>query len=317
MLEVIVQTDTGAMFDISQLVTSIKFEDNIRKSGILNCSVLEDEAMKPSEGNIIRVKYDNEVYFLGYIFKLSYTAYTEYGILAYDPLRYLKANETYVFENVTASSALTQICGEFKLPTGQIEDTRYILPRMIFDDKCILDILADILTVTLRNTGELFILKSNDGKIELKNIKNTITDFVVDPESTLLEYSFDRSIDDDTYNQIKLIRDNKDTGKREIYIAKDSETIQKWGLLQYYEKVDDGLNAAQIRDKVNGLLSLKNRVLKTLTGVRVLGDARLRAGHMVFLNLPKRGIYGYLLCTKATHNFTNDAHTVTADFKLI
>ena len=47
------------------------------------------------------------------------------------------------------------------------------------------------------------------------------------------------SIEDGTYNRVKLVYKNEDTGKAESYIAKDSENERKWGLLQYYEVIDD------------------------------------------------------------------------------
>lgn len=92
-----------------------------------------------------------------------------------------------------------------------------------------------------------------------------VSGLCLEPGSILTGYQYSRSIDGDTFNQIKLVRDNKDAGKQEVYIAKDSETIRQWGLLQYYEKVDDGMNAEQIKEKADALLQLKNRVRQTLS----------------------------------------------------
>lgn len=317
MLEVILQNIDGSIYDVSELVTDAAVKDNYNKSSVLNIKLINDSKVNIKEGTLIRLKNDRECYFFGNVFKLEYSESTEYSVTAYDSLRYLQNKDTYVFEGQTASEALKKICSDFKLKSGKIEDTAYRVPRTIFDDKSLLDIISDLLKVTLRNTGQLFILKNIDGAVTLRNIKSNLTNFVVDPESNILGYSFDTSIDEDTYNQIKLVRDNKDTGKREVYMAKDSSTIKMWGLLQYYEKVDDSLNNAQIIDKVNALLMLKNRVVRNFTNVKVIGDNRLRAGNMIFINLPERNIKGFLLCTKADHSFGNASHTVTADFKLI
>lgn len=316
-LEVLIQTAEGDIFDISELVTALSFADSINVSGIVTLSVMKDAGLKITEGNRVRVKYDGEMYFLGFVFKLDFSEDAEVKITAYDQLRYLKAKATYVFDDITASDALRQICAEFSLKTGEIADTKFKLASMIFDDKVILDTVSDCLTATLRGTNQLFFIKDNVGCIELKNIRETIQDFVIDPECTLLGYSYSRSIDSDSYNLIKLVRDNKDSGQREEYIARDPNNIRLWGLLQYYEKSDDGLSESQIKAKVDGLLALKNRVLKSLTDVEVLGDRRLRAGNMIFVNLHERGLSGFLLCTKANHTFTNAAHIVKADFKLI
>ena len=46
----------------------------------------------------------------------------------------------------------------------------------------------------------------------------------------------------DTYNRIKLVRKNEKSGRTDVYIHEDTETIRKWGLLQYYAEVDENLN---------------------------------------------------------------------------
>lgn len=317
MLEVIIQNIDGSIFDVSELITDASVKDCYNKSSVLNINLIKDYKVNIKEGTLIRLKNDGESYFFGNVLKLGRSESKEFSVTGYDSLRYMQNKDTYVFEGQTASEALKKICSDFKLNTGRIDDTSYRVPKTIFDDKSLLDIITDLLKATLRNTGQLFILKNIEGLVTLRNIKSNLTDFVVDPESNIFGYNFDTSIDDDTYNQIKLVRDNKDSGKREVYIAKDSSTIKNWGLLQYYEKVDDSLNYAQIKDKADALLSLKNRVVKTFTNVKVLGDRRLRAGNMIFINLPEQDIKGFLLCTKADHSFSNTAHTVTADFKLI
>ena len=62
----------------------------------------------------------------------------------------------------------------------------------------------------------------------------------------MTDYEYKRDIDSQTYNRVKLARPNKDTGRTDIYVHEDTETISIWGLLQYYDMVDDELNEAQI-----------------------------------------------------------------------
>ena len=56
------------------------------------------------------------------------------------------------------------------------------------------------------------------------------------------------SIDDDTYNFVKVAKDDKKAGVRDVYIAEDSANISRWGKLMIYDKVTAGLNAAQLQD---------------------------------------------------------------------
>ena len=58
-------------------------------------------------------------------------------------------------------------------------------------------------------------------------------------EETGQGYNYSISIDKDYYNQIKLAYENKKTGKLDVYISRSSKAINKYGVLQYYEKIDD------------------------------------------------------------------------------
>ena len=44
-------------------------------------------------------------------------------------------------------------------------------------------------------------------------------------------YDYESSIDENTYNRIKLVYDNEDAGKREVYIAQDSSNINRLSLI--------------------------------------------------------------------------------------
>jgi len=317
-LEVMLTSESGSIFDISQIVDSVEFTDNINQAGICKFNILQNDVVLPSEGNAVSVKYGNDPYFKGFIFKNSWSNNDPSKITAYDQLRYLKAKDTYSFKNKTASQAARQVFSDFGLKAGTIEDTGYNLGKLSpFDNKVVLDMISDCINLTLRNTKKYFYFKDEFGSAVLRNIESTVSNLLAGTDTTIFNYNYERSIDDETYNQIKLARDNKDTGKREIYISKDSSTIKKWGLLQYYEKLDDSVNAEQAKAKSDALLSLKNKVQQKLTSVEILGDKTIRAGYMIYVNVPRAKIRKYLLCTKAVHTFTDISHTVKADFKLV
>ena len=62
------------------------------------------------------------------------------------------------------------------------------------------------------------------------------SDYIIGEKSLMTNYSYNTSIDSQTYNSIKLVRPNKETGKSDVFIRKDSDTIARWGLLQLYQK---------------------------------------------------------------------------------
>lgn len=316
MLEVVLQKRDNTKYDISCVVTNVNVTDVINKSGVLTCGIIKSD-INVENGDMLRVTYDKVVYFLGYVFKISQDTSDEIKITAYDQLRYLKCSDSYIFKNDTVGEILKQICNDFKLKTGEIQNSNYRLGKQIFVDKSLLDIIAECLKINLTNTKEMFFVKDNAGVIELKNINTTIVkDIGVGDKSLLYGYAYDKSIDDDTYNKIKIVRDNEDTGERSVYIEQDSKNINNWGILQYYEKVDDTMNAEQIKAKLKAMLKLKNREQKTLS-IDLLGHSSIRAGNVIFVSIDEIGIKKFLLCVSANHVFGSSSHTVKAEVRVV
>ncbi|MBO9610389.1 MAG: hypothetical protein J7639_30800, partial [Paenibacillaceae bacterium] len=85
------------------------------------------------------------------------------------------------------------------------------------------------------------------------------------------------------------VQDNKDTGHRDVYIALDSANIAKWGRLQFYQKVDDNRNEAQIKELLDNLITLKNRETRSMR-VEAIGDIRIRAGCYARVLIAEYGI---------------------------
>ena len=152
----------------------------------------------------------------------------------------------------------------------------------------------------------MYVLYDDFGKIALSGIERLKLGLVID-EETGGNYDYESSIDSDTYNQIKLAYDNEETGKREIYIAKDSAHINDWGLLQYFEKIDENTNGQY---KADSLLSLYNEKKRKLTIKNVLGDVRVRGGSSVIvnMNLGDVKLQNFMLVEKVKHTFSNNQH---------
>ena len=112
---------------------------------------------------------------------------------------------------------------------------------------------------------------------------------------------------------IKITFENKDSGKREIFIAKDSSNINKWGLLQYTDTVE--LSASGTA-KAEALLKLYNTKTRSLSISDALGDTRVRAGSSVIvkLGLGDINVQSYLLVESVTHKFKQEQHLM--DLKL-
>lgn len=87
------------------------------------------------------------------------------------------------------------------------------------------------------------------GPCGLPTWQNPSWTWFVGDRSIATGYTYESEIDSETYNKIKLVRDNKTTGKRDVYIFQDSNNMTFWGVLQDYETVQEGMNEAQIKER--------------------------------------------------------------------
>jgi hypothetical protein len=159
----------------------------------------------------------------------------------------------------------------------------------------------------------MFCLYDKFGKLTLQNIASMKLNILIDAE-TAEDFDYTSSIDQNTYNKIKLTYDNDETGEREIYIAQHSENKNQWGILQHFEKLQKGENG---KSKADALLKLYNKKTRNLKVDNCLGDVRCRAGSMVVvqLYLGDISVSNYLLVEKATHTFNNEQHLMSLNLR--
>lgn len=318
--ELLIQNSQGKTFEVSTITEKVEYTTNRTGSpGKLTFSLIKSGDLSFNEGNPVRFSVDGTLVFFGYVFSKSKDRWGIISVTAYDQLRYLKANESYAFIGKTAGQIIQQIANEFTLRVGTIEDTGYAIPSFIQENKSCLDIISYALQLTTLNTGKVYVFYDDGGKLALRKAEKLMSPTVIGTQSLLTEYTYKTDIDRDTFNQIKLVRPNKETGKADTYIVKDSDTISKWGLLQRYETVDEQMNEAQIVSQAKTMLSYYNRVLRTLT-IQALGVVGVRAGSMVMINVPDLGdisLSKFVLLDKVTHTFECDLHTMEIETRTI
>lgn len=276
--------------------------------GVLRFTVVNAENPEFEEGNVVRLVVDNTPVFFGFVFKKKRDKQRQIEVTAYDQLRYFKNKETYVYKNKTADQVIQMMAADFNLNVGTLENTGYVIKQRIEDNKTLFDIALNALDETLTNVKRLYVLYDDFGKLTLKNIESMATDLLIDSE-TGENFTYESSIDEQTYDQIKIVYDNEKTGKREVYMAKDSGNINKWGVLQYYEKANSDIGLAQ---KVDALLQLYNQKTRSLKISSAIGDLRVRAGSSVgvMLDLGDISVRSLMICEKVKHTFKNDYHTM-------
>lgn len=281
--------------------------------GKLSFVVLKDDIIKFEEGDAVRFQENDDSIFYGFVFSKKRGKDGNITVTAYDQLRYLKNKDTYVYVNKTAGEVVKMIASDFLLNTGTIANTKYKIAQRAEDNKTLFDIVQSALDLTMQNAKEIYVLYDNFGKLMLENIANLKVPIVID-EQTGENFDYTSSIDEQTYNKIKLIFENEDTGKREVYIAQSSANINKWGVLQYFEKVNSSTN---IQAKANALLELYNKKTRKLKITNAIGDNRVRAGSLIVvqLDLGDIKVQNFMLVEKVKHTYKNQSHFMDLTLK--
>lgn len=312
MIELLIANETGSQ--VYQPAVEEGIEWTTQRSGTpgkLTFKVLKDDIMSFTEGSAVRLKDGDDKIFYGFIFTQSRQKDQIITITAYDQLRYLQNKDTKIYEGKTATQFIRMLGADYTLNVGTMENTSYVITSRVEENTSLFDMIGNALDLTLANTGKMFVLYDDFGKLTLKSLDNMRvgsgdTFLMIDEESGE-DFEYKSSIDSDTYNKIKLTYDNENTGTREIYIAQSGTNINKWGMLQYFDTLQKGENG---QTKADALLKLYNKKTRNLKLTNVFGDNRVRAGSLVVVNLAlgDMAVKNFMLVEKCTHTYKESEH---------
>lgn len=319
--------EKNLLFDVSKLVSNIKLETSIfDTAGKATFDILKLPSYSFKEGATFALTVDGYKLFKGYVFSRKETEDNKVmQVTCFDALYYFKNKDAKTFAGLT-SWQITQIaCNDMVLPFRLVSGAPFFTAPVVHDNKSYFEMVKRALDETLINTNQWYIIRDNFGVIEHCNVLDLRAPFLIGDEQGLVKYSYETSIDKDTYNQIKLFRDNDETKKREIFIVNDTAVngganIRKWGILQLYQKVDETLNIAQIEERAFGLLRLYNNPKKALKMNEVLGFFPMAAGFVFpvrIKDLADGGVNQWMLCTDCTHTLNKGVHTMSISAEVV
>lgn len=287
----------------------VTWETGRRKTvGTLKFTVLKDEALNFQEGNPVTFRYDGKIIFTGFVFTKERSDNRLIKVTAYDFLRYFKNKDTYVYTNKTAANLIRMLASDMSIPVGKLADTSYVIPSGVEENKELFEIAQNAIDTTLQATGVDHVLYADENGLNLQPLGAMKLDLLID-EETAETFSYSTSIDSETYNRIKLVYEDKDSGKREVYIAQNSASQANWGVLQLFEVLQDKTNAKQ---KADVYLKLYNRKKRSLTIKKIVGEAKARAGSLIAvkLNLGDLAVANYMIVETAKHTFNESSHVM-------
>jgi len=318
-LEVYLQnSNDGTIYNISDITEEIQVSDSIDGEASKLTTILQQDPnniLQLSNGSIISFIVDGKGFFFGYVFKMGTDADNNYKITAYDQLRYFKNNDIMTTKNQTASNIFANICQNNNMKYYIKTPTSYVPEPYVHDKKTLYTIVKRGMDLASIYDKKKYFIKDNFGTLTWSELQAEKTNVILGDNSLVNSYTYEKSIDSDVYNQVKMYRDNETTGKRDIWIVKDSNNIKKWGLLQFLEKADDNDNSAQVKQKAENYLKKYNAEVETLK-MQSDGIIELTAGKGIKFELAKLNISKWMWIKNSTHTFTKYSHTMELEVEV-
>lgn len=207
----------------------------------LSFKVFKDKVLNIEEGDLINLKVNGELVFVGYIFEKKRSKDNFIEVTAYDQCRYLKSEGYYVFKGEkTASELIKALAEDLAIKVGDISPTVYKI-KYIYDGKTYQDIILDMLKQTNIYSPKIPVMKP------LK--KSTDSNFTA-PNGTYYEQNDIKYLTDHGYNEEAAIAE---LSKSDKYKAKESEMKERKPVYLAYD--DKGLLVVkELNDMVTDIL---------------------------------------------------------------
>jgi len=302
--------------DLAEIAGSVKHETFWNNGpGKLTFEYPAAKAGRYANGTEAVFTYNSASIFYGWLMETSQDS-KKYKCTCYDQLRYFKGSNSIMRPVTTLTDWVNTValdCGD-RIRLGTIESTEVKLGKYLFDNKTRLDMVYQSIEDNLIANGYWYVFRDAFGALELRNVYNLRLPLIIGDGSLAKDFDYTVSIDSDTFNFVKVAKDDSDKGVRNVYISKDDSTIKKWGKLMIYDKVSAGLNDSQLADRSRRLLAIKNRETQELS-VECMGDVRANAGSSVRVVIKSAGLDKWAVIDHATHEYTKTQHTMKLDLK--
>lgn len=300
---------------LDSIVKSIKWSGDIKQASrkltveLANTDDRRERLIHLEKGGELRLINNDKELFRGVLFADSIQASGQMSVTAYDENIYLTKNkDTRIFRNQTASAIVKKLCGDFSVAAGTIDDTGYVIPKLVFRDKTLFEMMVTALTVSQNQNGKRFYLTSSEGKLHLLARKDQKVQWVLENGVNILDASYSQSIEE-TKTQVKVI--GSDSKKKELSAtAKDGELARRFGVMQLLEKPEQTMTSSQMQQLANQLLK-DHGTIDDEARIECLGIDEVISGAAVYVKESMTQILGGYYISADEHSFENGRHTMS------
>lgn len=298
---------------IDPIMTSVTWSGDVTlgfrrlEVSLMNTLDGRTRALSFEKGRELRL-YDGETeLFRGVIFADSIDSTGRMTLTAYDENVYLTKNrDSKRFTNMTASAIVREICADFGIPAGDIEETDYVIPKLILRDRTLWDMIITALTETKRATGKRYFVYAKEGRLCVTRWRPDAEQWLLESGTNILSATNTGSIED-LRNQVKVQSSETETKSPLVATVLNGDLIVKYGLMQHLETVDSDSSQSQIEEIARQLLEDLARISDEAS-IEALGNVNVVAGTAVYVVEPLSGIMGGYYVVTDEHTWTNGVH---------
>ena len=329
-------TTTGQLYDLSDAVDSITWQTHriASQPGSLEVAVKEgiiesDITIHP--GSFIRFGVNGEDYFYGNILEPQLSNSATEGVScilkAYDHKMLLKSTESryrpvgmtaseFFAETITWFNAKIQPMGDPGILWDVREPSVAKLDDYYFPTYTLYNMFKESMTQThaAEAGNAIYMIRDNLGTLEWRELSALRKPYVLGDASFTDSYTYSNTIQD-SYNAIKVIRDNADLGVRDAWIKYDSGNIARWRHRQLTLEADDFMTDDEISAMIDLYLAAKNRSHRSLKMLCV-GINGLQAGDGCQVRAARTRIDHALWADVVSHHYTMDSHMMDLEMFL-
>jgi len=302
--------------DITEFVKSVETSGHSEKfnrqlnATIHNTQDGRKQAFKVAEGESISFEWEKKRIFVGIVFAFDVDVTGAMTLTCYDSNVYLvKSKDIRKFTNKKASDIVRQIAKDFGIPIGEIADTGYVIPKLIFRDTSLYEMILTALTLTRKQTGKRFFVDNKDGKLTLTTPASAKKRFILKAGDNITGATYSRSIEE-TKTQVKV--SGGDKKKPVTSIVKNEALRQKYGVMQHVEIMDEKATASQVKQRAANLLA-EMAVINDQANVDAFGIPEVITGTAIYVVEPMTGLVGGYYVSNDTHTFEGGLHTMSLE----
>jgi len=305
----LIVTKNGRVFDMSALVSNVKWSGRRGAAArSISVTLIDDDGygharpeIDVEDGVQCVFSWKGVELFRGMFMRQDQSKQKTTSLTAYDDGIRLSNNEdTFTYENKTASEIFIDVCKRFGIPYGEVADTKYRIPELIKPKTTGWDVICDALSLTYKAKGVRYYAICVEGKMRLLERRENLLQWVIETGQNLEDYTRTKSIEK-VKTRIKALS-KEDTVLAE---ATNAEVEKKLGIFQEITSVDDEMNSAQLNKMVKTMLAANSRPEQSLS-VSTSGMPEVVSGVGVYI------IIDHLVVSE-TFYVEDDSHEVNGN----